>query len=281
MKRTLITILVVLGVSSACLMWADDVEIFEELNIFDLILGIIEHPDPIPQVHWVRLTADPSDPDARVPGERADGRPVFEFDRQTEEPMLAWAYDAGGDHDIAFNGWIKDDWNPQIEFLTSSTVDEVDPRLYVDDHNHHYMIWWEDTVESRIMFSKHTTRGWAPPVPIGNGRRPSVAIWQGDLVIAYERDGAFGQEVVFARSQMDGPFIPQVVSQTTRTRRLDPIVHVREGQMWIDWKEADNVIAYSKHYGGVWKLPMPKAWTDPSWVGELVVRHAIELEVTK
>lgn len=280
MKRTLVTILIVLAFSAAQLLWADHEESYGELDIFDLILGIIENPDPIPQVDWVSLTADPNSPDAREAGERIDGRPAFEFDRVTEDPFLTWAYDVGTDHDIAFNTWKKNDWNKKIEFVTSSTADEVDPRLYVDSHNHLYVTWWEDDSGSRIMLAKRSGRRWDMSINIGTGRRPSVAMWQGDLVVAYERDNALGQEIVFARSSMGGPFVPEVVAVTTRTTRLDPIVHVRAGVMWIDWREADNVIAYSAYNNGVWKMPMAKAWTDPSWLGELTVRHTIELQLT-
>lgn len=280
MKRTLVAILIVLVLSVAHLLWADQEESYGEVDLFDLILGIIENPDPIPQVHWVPLTVDPDSPDAREPGERIDGRPAFEFDRITEEPFLTWAYDMGTDHDIAVNTWRKNHWNRKIEFVTSSTVDDVDPRLYVDHHNYLYVTWWEDDSRSRIMLAKRSGHSWGASIDIGCGRRPSVARWQGDLVVAYERDNALGQEIVFARSFMGGPFVPEVVAVTTRTTRLDPIVHVRAGRMWIDWKEADNVIAFSTYDNGVWRMSMAKAWTDPSWLGELTVRHTIELQLT-
>jgi hypothetical protein len=116
---------------------------------------------------------------------------------------------------------------------------------------------------------------------VGAGRRPSVAVWQDDLVIAYERDRGIVREIVFARSQMGGPFVASVVAVTSRTGRLDPIVHVRDGVMWIDWKHTDTALAYSNYQGVGWKAPQNVAWTDPSWLGELVVRHAIEVELTR
>ncbi len=291
MKRILIAILIVLGLSAAHL-WAGGFSVgsnhedsYGELDIFDLIMGIIENPDPIPQCHWIPLTADPASPETERTGHRDDGRPAFEFDRKTENPVLTWAYDAGGDHDIAFNAWRKDDWQRKIEFVTSSTVDEVDPRLYVDSQNNVYLTWWENDPGSRIMTTKRSKKGWGTPVHVGNGRRPSVAIWDGGLVVAYERDKASGsgQEIVFAHHSMDtiGPFVPpQIVAATNRTRPLDPIIHVRAGLMWIDWKSGDNVIAVSVYQNGAWQPPANKAWTDKSWAGELTVRHLIELELT-
>jgi len=284
MKRTLIAILIVFGLSATHLLWADNEESYGDLDIFDLIMGIIENPDPIPQCHWIPLTADPDSPEAQRTGYRDDGRPAFEIDRSTENPFLTWAYDAGGDHDIAFNPWRKDDWRRKIEFVTSSTVDEVDPRLYVDSYNNVYLTWWEDDPGSRVMAAKRSRNGWGAPFHVGTGRRPSVAIWEGGLVVAYERDRASGsgQEIVFAHHSMGtfGSFVrPQIVAVTKRTKPLDPIIHVRAGMMWIDWKSADNVIAATRYQNGRWKTQMSKTWTDRSWVGELTVRHSIELEL--
>jgi len=282
MKRILIAILIVLGLSVPPLLWASSEA---DLNIFDLIMAIIENPDPIPQVHWIPLTADPNDADTRASGYRNDGRPMFEIDRSNENPLLTWAYDAGGDHDIAFNVWRKNDWHRKIEFVTSSTVDELDPRIYVDGQDDVYVTWWENDSSSRVMAVKRINNGWGVPIQLGTGRRPSVAMWDGGLVVAYERDNALGsgQEIVFARSSMNtiGEFVPPVVVATTsRTGRLDPVIHASGGVLWIDWKAADDIIAVTRLDGGVWQSTVNRSWTDPSWVGELTVRHIIEQELT-
>jgi len=283
MKRTLIGILIVLGLSAA--LWASDGDSYGDLDIFDLILGIIENPDPIPQCHWIPLTAEPDSPDTRQTGYRDDGRPMFGFDRHTQKALLTWAYDAGGDHDIALSEWHKKDWRRRIKFVTSSTADEVDPRIHVDANNDLYLTWWENDPGSRVMAVKRSGNSWGMPVQVGTGRRPSVAVWEGGLVVAYERDRARGrgQEIVFAHHSLDtiGSFIPPtVVAATTRTGPLDPIIHVRDGLMWIDWKNGDESIAVSVYQGDAWHIRTTMAWTDPSWVGELTVRHSIELGLT-
>ena len=273
-------VLTLLAVAAAHLLWASEEQAFADRDIFNLILSIIENPDPIGQVQYVNLFVDPADPDAREPGQRNDGRPVFEFDRATFEPYLAWAYDVGRDHDIAFNTWDHGDWATKIEYITASPADEVDPRIFVDRYNRLYITWWEDDSRSRIMFSKHEEMsGWTLPMQIGTGRRPSVAVWEGDLVSAFERDNGSLQEIVFARTPMVGPPILQVVGFSNRTKRLDPVLHVRDGMMWIDWKQSDTTLGFSIYRDGVWSGAALKDWPDPSWYGELVARHEIELMV--
>lgn len=281
MKRIQIGILIVLGLSAAQLLWASNEEAYGELDLFDLILSIIENPDPIPQCHYIPLTADPSAPDTTRNGYRDDGRPMFEFDRRTEEPFLTWAFDAGNDHDIAFNEWRNRDWHRRIEFITASSADEVDPRVYVDDRNNVYLTWWEDDPGSRIMAVKRTRNTWGMPIHVGTGRRPSVAVWERSLVVTYERDRTDGpgQEIVFAPHSLDtlGTYVPiEIVAVTSRSNRLDPIVHVRGGQMWIDWKSSDETISASVHQDDGWSLATVQPWTDKSWVGELTVRDQIE-----
>ena len=118
-------------------------------------------------------------------------------------------------------------------------------------------------------------------ISIGSGRRPSIVVWGDSVVVAYERDCPIGQEIVVARRDGDGPFVSQVVAVTTRTARLDPIVHLRKGTMWIDWKESDNLIAFSRYGHGRWKNPRRMVWDDPSWLGELTARHQIESKLTR
>jgi hypothetical protein len=105
-------------------------------------------------------------------------------------------------------------------------------------------------------------------------------VWHGSVVVAYERDGQFGQEIVVARSDGEGPFVSEVIAVTARTARLDPIVHLRDGKMWIDWKESDNLIAFVRYNRGKWKRPRIWVWDDPSWLGELTARHQIESGLT-
>ncbi|NIL99870.1 MAG: hypothetical protein GTN89_02610 [Acidobacteria bacterium] len=285
MKRIQIGILIVLGLAAAQLLWASADETYGELDLFDLILSIIENPDPIPQCHYIPLDADPEAPDTTRSGHRDDGRPMFEFDRRTEEPILTWAFDAGGDHDIAFNEWGNRSWHRRIEFITASPRDEVDPRVYVDDNNSVYLTWWEDDPDSRIMAVKRNRSGWGAPMHVATGRRPSVAVWNRKVVLAYERDRTDGpgQEVVFAYHTLGafGTYVPhEVVAVTSRNEPLDPIIHVRDGLMWIDWKSSDDTIAASVYGDGGWSVEMVQPWTDPSWVGELTARDQIESELT-
>ena len=129
-----------------------------------IVLAIIEGPDPIPQVTWdpVRDT-DPSrylNPDG---GLRGDGRPDIAINPATGWPHVVWAYQNGTDHDIAYSHWTGTQWLDTV-FLTSTTVDELDPRIFIDETTV-YVVWWEGGTE-RIWFVTRELEGssWINPM---------------------------------------------------------------------------------------------------------------------
>lgn len=261
---------------------AGEEDVYPELALWDLLLSIVENPDPIPMVHWAKLDIDPALPEARTPGDRADGRPDINFDRMSETPLVTWAFDTGYDYEIAFNRWLGDDWDPKIEFLSSGSEDDLDPRIFVDGHNKISLIWWQDVGPGRVQLIRHDPmRGWTPPVQVAAGRRPSVAMHTGDTVIAFERERADGMtEIVVGRSGRGAPYIFEVVWTAPTAARLDPVVHSRSGWLWIDWKDGDR-INFRTHQGGSWQAMKSVPWLDRSWIGEATTRHRVELEVVR
>ena len=282
------TSIFILGIALALALYvgplrASEEEAYPELDLWDLLQSIVEHPDPIPQIHYAKLDLDPASPDARTPGERADGRPDFDFDRATELPYVTWAYDTGRDRDIAFNVGTAMGWDPKIEFLTSSPADELDPRMHVDSYNNISLVWWEQGDGERIqLLRRDPVRGWTLPIEVASGRRPSVSMYQGDLLIAFERDRrGGGQEIVFGQSRMGEPFTFEVIASVPTNRRLDPVVHARGGELWVDWKHDDDTLAFTRYTMGDWGSMQLRPWTDPSWIGEAAARHQIEVELTR
>ena len=66
-----------------------------------IILGVIEGPDPIPQVIWEPVRD--IDPDLVLNADgalRGDGRPDVAMDPETGWPHVVWAYFTGPDFDI-------------------------------------------------------------------------------------------------------------------------------------------------------------------------------------
>jgi hypothetical protein len=216
---------------------------------------ITEGPDPIPHA------PTGSDSDCGVPGAddtgRDDGRPDLVVDPTTGGPIVVWAYDAVIDHDIAVGEWTGDDCRLSLGFLTSSLVDELDPRVFVDRDGTAYVVWWEAGLPERVLLSYRLagSRYWEFPSEIATGgRRPAVVVHNGQLLVAYERDAADGQEIVLAVPGESG-YDLEVVATTTRSAGLDVVMHSAAGRLWVEWKHSDTELAYSQRVSARWTTP--------------------------
>ena len=208
-----------------------------------IILGIIEGPDPIPQVLWEPVRdVDPArylNPDGGI---RGDGRPDVAIDPATGWPHVVWAYQTGGDHDIAYSRWTGAEWLDTV-FLTSTTVDELDPRIFIDD-SEVYVVWWEAGTE-RIWFvtQEFEGNGWMAPEMASpaqlSGRCPAIVSWGGTILIAAEKsDGAGGNEILFATRQGVGLFATETVQVVPQNDPLEIDLHTQRGVLWMDWRQS-------------------------------------------
>ena len=57
---------------------------------------------------------------------------------------------------------------------------------------------------------------------------------------------------------------------------LQPILHVRGGRLWLDWKHTEGHFGWAVFEDQAWSDVHLHPWEDPSWVGAENVRQAIE-----
>jgi hypothetical protein len=240
-----------------------------------LVVQITEGPDPIPQSIWdpvgewdreLTLNADG--------GSRGDGRP--DVAEESGAPTLTWSYRGGSDHDVALAVWTATGW--QTQFLTSDRANELDPRVFAAPDGSLHATWWVPAGD--VYYLSNAGGDWGVPQRISSnpslGRRPSVAIWRGSVLVAYERDAGPGaQEVACAVLAPDGPTAPFGAFTVARTQPLDVILHVSGSRLWMDWKQSATEIAYSVRGEQAWSRPATVPWTDPSWLGEREARARV------
>ena len=106
------------------------VDIHGPNNVQIIILGITEGPDPFGM--WEQFRDIEADRILNAEGAiRGDGPP------DTAVPssglnLVTWAYQTGTDFDIAVAEWTGLGWGDPV-FLTSTTTDDIDPRVHVED----------------------------------------------------------------------------------------------------------------------------------------------------
>lgn len=242
------------------------------------VVGIIEDPDPIPHLLWEPVRdVDPA-LFLNVSGAaRGDGPPDAAYDLTTCRPLVVWAYHAG-DRDVAFAEWNNGSWE-NTAFLAATAADELDPRIFVEPDGTAHVVWWIPGAPSRMyrLLRPAGSAVWGSAELLGingqPGRRPSVALHEGKVLVAYERDGAQGKEVAVAERTGPGEYSTKtVVASNQGLSVLEPVMHVENGRLWVDWKHSSDRIAYSVYEGGTWSPPQLVAWDEPSWLGEQAAR---------
>ncbi|MCP3981303.1 MAG: hypothetical protein GY716_18535 [bacterium] len=256
-----------------------------------IIMAIGDHPDPVGLNAW-KLFRPAGAQLALNPGgfERGDGTPDLVTHVDTGRPFVVWAYNWGTEHDVAFSEWTGSEWSfPR--FLTETAEDEMDPRIALDPGDQAHVAWWIQNAQnsdSTVFVSMRQTddSDWSPPIPVTlpgeDGRRPSIAVHDGHVLVAYERDSflpELEQEVIVARWTGDGNWDVTVIAGTTRTERLDPILHSRGPNLWLDWKHENGEFGRAVAEGMDWGEWSVEAWHDPSWVGVEDQRKKIQAEV--
>jgi hypothetical protein len=233
-----------------------------------VVLGIIEGPDPIPQGIWEPIRdVDPSLFLNPTGGMRRDGRPDIAVDPVTRWPHVVWAYNNGTDYDVAYSRWDGAGWLPP-EFLTSDTLNEVDPRIHVGGQSI-YVVWWVEETNA-IWLIEQSRRGvWGTPAPVGglSGMRPSVVTWGETVLVASEADdGQGGKEILVSKRLAPDVFDTEFVSSNPEDQPLDVVLHEAQGRLWMDWKRSNTEFAYSEFAGDVWAPASTLPWTGHSWV---------------
>jgi hypothetical protein len=234
-----------------------------------LILGIIEGPDPIPQILWEQVR-DEADPVLILNPEgagRGDGRPDVAMDPVTGFPHVVWAYNNGEDSDIAYVYWTGSEWSA-TQFLTTGIADERDPRIFIDEESI-LVVWWEPETDAIWLLSRPHAASWEVPEEINShpGMRPSVIRWGGTVFVASERDnGPAGRQIFLSERLGEGNFDTQLVNSTTADVPLDVELHNQQDHLWMDWRHSPTEFAYSEFNGSFWPPPGTFPWSETSWL---------------
>jgi hypothetical protein len=222
--------------------------------------GITEGPDPIDGTPSAGSRAA-SESSEWLPSGSGLG-PQWAYLPGTDWPLVVWSHDAGGDHDIAFTEWTGQAWLAAPEFLTSSPADELDPRIHVTPDGSVYVVWWESEAPQSVLLTRRGpgSHDWEPTLVVSQaGRRPSVAVANGRILVAFEQDAPTGgQQVVVATLGADGRAL-EVVAETERTSALDVVLLTDDGRIRLQWTDAAGGVASSVLRNGEWTAPFRTA----------------------
>ena len=254
-------------------------------DIFQVIvLGVTEGPDPFGMWAPVRQIA-PERILNPTGAARGDGRPDI-ADGSSKVPIVTWAYRTGTDYDIAVSTWIGQQWS-EPQFLSQSTNDELDPRIHVGPDGSVHVVWWQKQTGKVFLATRLPDSDvWLEPQVVtpdgGIGRYPSVAVWHGNLVLAYERDAnASGswKDIMVARRDGEGGFTHEVAVRYPFAGATGAMIHSFAGILWLDWRSGAEEYSYARSWGSSWGTAVTLEWTDFTWTGieqiHLLIRNEL------
>jgi hypothetical protein len=257
-------------------------------SVSTILMAIGDEPSPIDPLGWqpIRSTEErfflnPTGAD------RGDGRPDIAWMPESGRPVVAWSYRRGHDYDIAFSEWTGDRWS-DVHFLTNSPEEDLEPRITVAPDGTLHVTWWIPHTIDRVFLCSRPAgeTEWTDPVlitpdPMG-GRRPSAAVHDGVVRIAYERTTGLpglSQQAVVGHQLPEGGFRVDVVGMTERSERLDVLLSAESGRLWVTWKQDADLFGYAVHDEADWSPMQTEPWTDPGWIGVEEIRRTIRRTV--
>ena len=214
---------------------------------------ITDDPEPI-LGFWDRHT-DISRNDRHVLNfggtQNGDGRPEVLLHPVTRLPFVVWARLNVEGFDIVLSRFEDGGWQP-LETIAGELRDERDPRVVFSEDGRVHLVYWVGAESEGVVYYRSAPPGmgsWSAPERVSASgsaaQRPSIATQQGVIKVVFEtvsgevaNPGA--KDIALARrSDLDG-FVIEWVASTINTGALWSGVHVRGGDLWIEWLDQET-----------------------------------------
>lgn len=223
-----------------------------------------EDPSPWPE-YWSKFRAHVDDQLVlnQDGDERGDGEPDFMISGSTGTAEVVWAIEQNDVYQIAHSRWSGEAWSAPA-LLTSSTKDNLDPRLSVDEAGRLRVTWWR---ESSVYYRERLPDGsFAAELRVSNAgelaSHPTIATSPDATFVAYEVESAGFRSVVVQKDE-GGGFSPAVIAITTRQDCLGVDVREASGIVWVSWIDSDTHLGWSKLSASGWTTPSYEPYADP------------------
>lgn len=256
-----------------------------------LVTAPLEESDsPSPQV-WTPFRQGPGiqhfNPTGATSG---DGPPSETVDLDGCRGAVVWAH-LGSSHNVFFQEWTAAG-TFDLEIVAATSHDELDPSVALEPDGTAYVTWWQETlgVAKIYLITRIPGEHWSYPEPVicvgQSGRRPSIGVLDAQIHIAWESDTSDPsvREIrVSRRTATEGcpAFVSYPIATTTHVGRLDPIVHVEGGRLWVDWKHSTTDVAFAEYVPAtrLFTAPLLEVRQGPSWVGVETARARVRRRV--
>ena len=196
---------------------------------------------------------------------RDDGEPDFTRNRTSGSAEVVWAMNVANIYQVVHSFWTGAAWSSPAP-LTSSSDDNLEPRLSVLPSGGLAVAWWRDGATPGVFYAERpgTSGAFGAEIQVTDtgedARHPSVAVDGNDILVGYEEIGATFRTVVVQKKTGAGSFSVEIIATTSRQDCLAVEVHQDGGKVWVDWIDSDDHMGWSRMTPGGWAAPAFEAY---------------------
>jgi hypothetical protein len=141
-----------------------------------------------------------------------------------------------------------------VTLLSSSALEDRDPRLAVSPAGDVWVVWWRDAAADQVLVRKraYATGTWATEWQVSDAsetsRHPRIAYHGSEAWVAYlvQCDGS----AAIAVTGGDGPDpwpSRTIVGTSTYAGDLDPTISAESSHLWITWVDSGSTVAWTQY----------------------------------
>ncbi len=141
-----------------------------------------------------------------------------------------------------------------VTLLSSSTLEDRDPRLAVSPAGDVWVTWWRDAAADQVLVRKRSvatgtwTTEWTVSDSSEASRRPQIAHHASQAWVAFVVP--CGGSAAIAVTGGDGPDpwpSRTIVGTTTYAGDLDPTISAESSHLWITWVDSGSTVAWTQY----------------------------------
>lgn len=185
----------------------------------------------------------------------ADELPDSEVNPQTSDIESVASVDNSGNRDIRYVVDPGQGGPKTIEVLTTSTSDDLSPRIGIEPDGDSWLTWWRDGATDEVLFRgrDHSTGTWSNESVVSStgedSRSPALVLDPNSAWIAYEIETSIGTDIAVVPLELDDPLpFPGrvIVDSTSYGGDVDVTLHAEAGRLWLTWVNSGDEAAWSE-----------------------------------
>jgi hypothetical protein len=143
-----------------------------------------------------------------------------------------------------------------LEILTTSTLDDLSPRIAIDTDGDSWVVWWREGTTDEVLYRVRDlgTGTWSAEQTISDteddSRNPEIALDDTSVWVVFEARHSGGTDLVVTSGGMDDPSpFPglTVLGTSALSSGVDVLLHSESGHLWVSWIDDGDDVGWREY----------------------------------